>query len=103
MDVLKTAEFDRWFSKLKDRVARASIAARIRRIGLHGQLLGDFKPAGDGVFELRFDMGPGYRVYLIRESGRLILLLLGGGKGSQSRDILAAREMARDWRASHGC
>lgn len=101
MDVRMTAEFDRWLRRMKDVAARAIIVARIRRIGLHGKLVGDFKSVGDEVIELRFDAGPGYRVYLTELQGTWLLLLLGGDKGSQKRDIAKAKALASRWRSYH--
>lgn len=93
----KTNEFERWFRHLKDRVALLSIGARLRAIEEHGELCGDWKPVGDGVVELRFDTGPGYRVYALPKGGLLLLLLLGGDKSSQKRDIRKARVLAARW------
>jgi putative addiction module killer protein len=79
---------------LKDRQARARIDVRIRRLSLGNP--GDVKPIGSGVSELRIDYGPGYRVYFLQRGPMLIVLLAGGDKGSQDRDIKKALELARE-------
>lgn len=90
---LRTEEFDAWLSALKDRVGRARIAYRIRSAE-HGNF-GDCKPVGEGVSEMRVNVGPGYRLYYTRRGEVVYLLLLGGDKSSQKRDIRRAIEMAR--------
>ena len=90
--VRTTASFDRWVGKLKDRGAVAAIASRVRRV--QAGLFGDVRDVGEGVFELRVDYGPGYRVYAMRAGEVVIVLLCGGDKGSQSRDIAKAKLMA---------
>ena len=60
--------------------------------------IGDAQPVGDGVFEMRIHYGPGYRLYFIREGGQMVVLLCGGDKDSQQRDIRQAKELAGDWR-----
>jgi putative addiction module killer protein len=92
--IRKTLEFDTWFLSLRDQVGRARILARIERLA--AGLAGDSKPVGEGVWELRIDSGPGYRVYYTRIDGLVVLLLVGGDKGSQSRDIRAAIRLARN-------
>ncbi len=85
-------EFESWFLRLKDRAARFRIQARIDRLELGN--LGDFKSVGSGVFELRVDYGPGYRIYFARRGDELVILLCGGDKSSQSRDIEKAKRLA---------
>lgn len=85
-------EFESWFLRLKDRAGRFRIQARIDRLELGN--LGDFKSVGSGVFELRVDHGPGYRIYLARRGDELVILLCGGDKSSQSRDIEKAKRLA---------
>lgn len=89
----RTDTFQAWFDALADRRAQARIAARIVRV--EAGLRGDVKSVGDGVSELRVDVGPGYRVYFTTRDRTVIILLCGGDKGSQRRDIAAAKELAR--------
>lgn len=91
--IQQTETFVRWLTALRDHQAQARIVARIRRAGLGN--LGDVKVVGAGVSEMRIDVGPGYRVYFTRRQERLILLLCGGDKSSQSRDIRRAVAMAQ--------
>ena len=93
VEVRQTETFDRWFRKLRDRRARARIQIRIDRLVLG--LPGDMRPVGEGVSELRVDYGPGYRVYFAQRGETLIVLLAGGDKGSQDRDISTALVLAR--------
>lgn len=90
---LRSEEFDAWLSDLKDSVGRARIAHRIRSAELGN--FGDYAPVGEGVFEMRIHVGPGYRTYFIRRGEVVYLLLAGGDKSSQKRDIKRAVEMAR--------
>ena len=85
---LRTEAFDTWLSALKDKVGRARIVHRIRSAE-HGNFA-DCKPVGEGVFEMRVHVGPGYRVYYTRRGEVLYLLLLGGDKSSQKRDTQRA-------------
>jgi putative addiction module killer protein len=85
--------FDAWLAALKDKVGRARLALRIRSAE-HGNF-GDCEPVGEGVSEMRIHFGPGYRVYFTRRGEVFYLLLLGGDKSSQKRDIKRAIEMAR--------
>lgn len=82
--------FERWLDALRDVRARARIKKRLDRIGLGN--LGDFKPVGEGVMELRIDYGPGYRVYFARSGATIVLLLCGGDKSTQEQDILRAKQ-----------
>nr|WP_252263873.1 type II toxin-antitoxin system RelE/ParE family toxin [Paracidobacterium acidisoli] len=79
---------------LRDAQARARIAARIRRLAFGNP--GDVKPVGDGVSELRIHYGPGYRVYFIQRGTVLIVLLCGGDKSTQDKDIEAAKRLAKE-------
>ncbi len=90
--VRRTVEFDGWLGGLRDAVARARITARITRLA--SGLTGDVKPVGNAVSELRIDHGPGYRVYFVQRGDILVILLWGGEKGSQKRDIAKAQAMA---------
>ncbi|NOX67077.1 MAG: type II toxin-antitoxin system RelE/ParE family toxin [Chlorobi bacterium] len=87
--VEKTEQFDKWFRKLKDLRVKARILARIRKIELGN--LGDHKSLRGGLFEIRFTFGPGYRIYFIKKKSQIILLLVGGDKSSQTKDIEKAR------------
>ena len=93
-EVRQTETFSKWILKLRDVRARARIQARIDRIELGNA--GDVKPVGEGVSEMRIDYGPGYRVYFIQKGSELIILLAGGDKRSQSRDIQNALNMAKE-------
>ncbi len=90
----RTARFDAWLRRLADQKAKARIAARLVSAE-HGNF-GDTKPVGEGVSEMRINVGPGYRVYFVREGAADYLLLLGGDKSSQKRDIEQALAMARE-------
>jgi putative addiction module killer protein len=91
---LRTTEvFSRWIDRLRDLQGRARIQARIERLAAGHE--GDSKPVGEGVAELRIDTGPGYRVYFVKRGRKTIVLLAGGDKSSQSRDIEKALELAR--------
>ena len=89
----RTEEFNDWLAGLKDKIGRARIALRIRSAE-HGNF-GDCEPVGEGVFEMRVHVGPGYRAYYLRRAKVVYLLLLGGNKSTQKRDIKHAIEMAR--------
>ena len=92
--VLQTPEFRDWLKKLRDRQARLRIGERIDRL-VAGNF-GDTKSVGDGVQELRMRFGPGYRIYYIWQGDVLIILLNGGDKDSQVRDIAKAKRMAKE-------
>ena len=91
-----TATYARWFDQLRDRPAQYRINQRIRRLLLGNE--GDVRPVGRGVSELRVNYGPGYRVYYMRSGSAVIILLAGGDKDSQSRDIPRAIELAQHYR-----
>ncbi|MFM9851475.1 MAG: type II toxin-antitoxin system RelE/ParE family toxin [Sphingomonadaceae bacterium] len=93
-EVRTTPRFDSWFEGITDPVARRALVARIARI--ESGLFGDVAPVGGGVSELRIDTGPGYRVYFARIGRTIVLLLCGGDKSSQSRDISRAQDMAAE-------
>lgn len=92
MIVEMTSEFKKWFSELTDLQAKARIAIRIRRIEVDN-FYGDHKSVGGKVFELRIQYGPGYRVYYRHEGDRIILMLNGGTKKTQDKDIRKAKIM----------
>lgn len=94
VEVRQTDEFEAWFANLRDRVARARITARIRRLSLGNP--GDVRPVGAGVSEMRIDYGPGYRVYFVGRGEALVILLCGGDKKTQGRDIKAAVALAKE-------
>jgi putative addiction module killer protein len=94
IEVRQTDLYARWFDGLRDRQARARILVRIRRLSLGNP--GDVRPVGEGVSEMRIDYGPGYRVYFAPRGEQLIILLAGGDKRSQARDIKAAQALARN-------
>jgi len=93
--VVESASFKRWCRNLRDQGGRARINARLRSLSL--SQAGDIKLVGGGVYEMRIHYGPGYRVYFLREAG-VAVLLCGGNKDSQKRDIEHAGRLARDWR-----
>ncbi len=95
MIVLRQTEtFSRWLSRLSDQIGRARILARLKRIQTTGNM-GDVKPVGEGVSEIRIDTGPGYRLYFVRRENTVIFLLCGSDKSTQDRDISRARELAK--------
>lgn len=91
MGIVQTPTFMRWFTALRDAKAKSAIARSIGRIELG---IGDTKPVGDKVFEARIHIGPGYRVYFTVREGTVIILLAGGDKRSQDRDIATAKSLA---------
>jgi len=99
IEIFETDEYRRWFEGLRDLRAQMRIGARLRRASLGN--LGDFRSVGQGVLELRVDYGPGYRLYFTRRGEAVVILLAGGDKSSQERDIERARRLARRlWESS---
>jgi putative addiction module killer protein len=94
IEVRQTSEYATWFASLRDRLAKARIDIRIRRLSLGH--LGDVKPVGEGISELRIDFGPGYRVYFVPRGSVLVMLLTGGDKSTQAQDIKKAKTLARN-------
>lgn len=93
--IVRTDVYERWVRKLKDRNAVARISVAIRKISL-GKFA-DVKSVGGGVSEIRIDYGPGYRLYFARRrNGEIVILLCGGTKQRQGRDIARAREMVKN-------
>lgn len=93
IEIRQTHEYETWFEKLKDENAQARITIRVLRLS-HGNP-GDVKPVGHGVSELRIDYGPGYRIYYVQRGNVYIVLLAGGNKKTQNRDIARALELAK--------
>ena len=93
--VLQTETYKKWFKKLRDNVAKQSITLRIER--LKNGNFGDSKTVGDGVFELRIDVGKGYRVYFMNKGKEIVILLVGGDKSTQDEDIKTAKKMAKEY------
>lgn len=91
--IRRTPDYADWIKKLKDFRAQARIADRIDRLAAGNP--GDVKPVGEGVSELRVNYGPGYRVYFIREGSVVYVLLCGGDKSSQDKDIRLAKRLAQ--------
>jgi putative addiction module killer protein len=94
IEVRQTAEFVRWLRRLKDDNAVARIVARIRR--MEGGNVGDSRSVGAGLFEMRIDYGPGYRVYYVWRGESVVILLCAGDKRTQPRDIRRAETMVRE-------
>lgn len=94
LEVRQTRTYSEWFARLRNRNARTRIDIRIRRLSLGNP--GDVQPVGEGVSELRVDFGPGYRVYFIHKADVCIILLAGGDKSTQSKDIRNAKALARE-------
>ena len=94
IEIRQTDAFAAWFGSLRDRQARARIQTLIDRLQLGNP--GDVKPIGEGVSEMRIDYGPGYRVYFVQRGQIWVVLLAGGDKRTQDRDIETALELARD-------
>ena len=96
IELIRSATFDRWLSGLRDRRAVARIAARLDRMAAGNP--GDVQQVGEGISELRINYGPGYRVYFIQRGPVLIILLCGGDKSTQSKDIRQAKVLAEEWK-----
>ena len=94
--IVQSITFERWLVRLRDKRAIARIKLRLSAVS-DGNF-GDMRSVGNGVFELRIHSGPGYRLYLVREGDEVVVLLYGGDKSSQQRDIKRAHELAREWR-----
>ncbi|CAN5542182.1 type II toxin-antitoxin system RelE/ParE family toxin [soil metagenome] len=94
-EIRQTPEYEKWFVSLKDRTARVRVDIRIRRMSLGN--LGVVEPVGEGVSELKIDHGPGYRVYFVQHRNFYVLLLVGGDKSTQARDIKKAKELAQKY------
>ena len=90
----KTDEFDKWLRKLKDLRAKAKILFRIQKIE-NDEHFGDCEPVDNGIRELKIDYAKGYRVYFKESDGKIIILLIGGDKSTQQRDIEKAKEILK--------
>ena len=88
----KTVEFDKWLKKLKDLRAKAKILFRIQKLE-NEEHLGEWKPVGNGISELKINYAKGYRVYFKEKDGKIIVLLIGGDKSTQQKDIEKAKEI----------
>jgi putative addiction module killer protein len=99
-ELKQTETFRKWRLRLKDERARALIASRLDRLAFGHA--GDVKPVGEGVSELRIDHGPGYRVYFQRRGPTIVILLCGGDKSTQEKDIQTARRLAKEWSEDDG-
>ena len=95
LEIRKTEAYARWIDGLRDIRARARILARVERLATGNP--GDVKPVGEGVSELRINYGPGYRVYYTQRGRKIIILLAGGDKSTQARDIKTALRLARNF------
>jgi putative addiction module killer protein len=96
IEIIETKTFRRWRENLRDRHAKAIINGRLLRLARG--LTSDIAPIGDGVSELRVHYGPGYRIYYLQRGTSIVILLCGGDKGSQVRDIRSAKKLAQEWR-----
>lgn len=92
--IRQTEAYATWFDRLRDRRAKARIRIRLDRLAMGN--FGDTKPVGEGVSELRINYGPGYRIYCKQRGTELVILLAGGDKCTQSRDIKTALKLAQD-------
>ena len=95
IELKQTEEFRKWRTRLKDERALALIASRLDRLAFG--LAGDVEPVGQGVSELRIHHGPGYRIYFQKRGSTIIVLLCGGDKSTQAKDIKAAKRLAEAW------
>jgi putative addiction module killer protein len=93
IEIRQTENYSKWFDRIRDRQTRMRIDIRIRRLSLGNP--GDVKPVCEGVSELGIDFGPGYRIYFVQKRQELIILLAGGTKGTQEKDIRKAIELAK--------
>jgi putative addiction module killer protein len=93
-EIRTTDSFSKWLDRLRDIHARARVLARIERLASGNP--GDVKPVGEGVSEMRIDYGPGYRVYYTKQGRKIVILLIGGDKYTQSKDIKKAISLARN-------
>jgi putative addiction module killer protein len=100
LEFKQTETFRKWRTRLRDERIRALIASRLDRLAFGHA--GDVKPVGQGISELRIDHGPGYRIYFHKHGNTLILLLCGGDKSTQAKDIKTAKRLAEEWSEEDG-
>lgn len=100
LELKQTETFQRWHIRLKDVRIRALIASRLDRLAFGNA--GDVKPIGRGISELRIDYGPGYRIYFRKRGNTIIILLCGGDKSTQAKDIKTAKRLAAEWSEQNG-
>ena len=96
VELIRSSIFDGWLKSLRDPRAKVRIIARVDRLAVGNP--GDVKPVGDGISEMRVDVGPGYRVYYMTRGKLLIVLLCGGDKSTQAADIKKAKALANQWK-----
>lgn len=94
IEIKRTEQFDDWFNSLKDAVTKARLNARLKKVSMGN--LGDVEPVGEGVSELREHFGAGWRMYYIQRGNTIIVMLGGGNKATQGRDIAKAIELSKD-------
>lgn len=94
MEIIASSVFDSWLQALQDKHAQRRIMHSIARCEAHGSMIGDIKPVGDKVYEMRFFFGAGYRVYYTQVGSLTIFLLAGGDKSTQRKDIEKAKQLA---------
>jgi len=99
IDIVRSETFRKWAARLRDHRAQAHIAERLLRLSLGNP--GDTAPVGDGIHEMRIHFGPGYRLYYCHHGQTLVILLCGGDKSTQRRDIQRTKWLAREWRNDH--
>ena len=100
IELKQTETFRKWRTRLKDERIRALIASRLDRLA-YGNA-GDVKPVGAGISELRIDSGPGFRIYFKKQGNTIIILLCGGDKSTQAKDIQTAKRLAAEWSEENG-
>ena len=94
LDIRRTEEFNSWLIRLKDRTVHQRILVRLDRLATGNP--GDVKPVGSGISEMRIDYGPGYRIYFTQRGSVVVILLCGGDKSTQTRDIQRAKQLAAE-------
>ncbi|BCW90030.1 hypothetical protein sos41_31980 [Alphaproteobacteria bacterium SO-S41] len=96
MEIVQSATFARWLAGLRDARARVLVLTRLDRLATGNP--GDVKPVGDGISEMRITHGPGYRLYYLQDGKVIAVMLCGGDKSTQRRDIAKAKSLAKEWR-----